>query len=318
MYTVTYDDQSATTSVSPGTDNIAYGSTVSSLPTDPVKTGYAFGGWFTEVNGGGTLYTTSTVVTGDITVYAKWTEIYTVTYDGNGSTGGTVPTDTASYTNDQEVTVLGNTGNLLKINVSDDSYRFVGWTNSSGVNYTNGATFTMGSANVTLYAKWESYVLRDVGPAGGLVFYDKGSYSGTPAWRYLEAAPSDQTSRAWGTYPLVVSGADGTAIGTGLQNTLDIIAGDSLANKAADECANLSITKDSITYDDWFLPSKDELNEAYVNLSLIGVGGFAYGYYYWSSSEYNNIYAWLQNFYFGNQGDSNKDDAYRVRAVRAF
>jgi hypothetical protein len=49
----------------------------------------------------------------------------------------------------------------------------------------------MGAASVTLYATWS--VIRATGPAGGLVFYDKGDYS--DGWRYLEAAPTDQATQ---------------------------------------------------------------------------------------------------------------------------
>ena len=116
----------------------------------------------------------------------------------------------------------------------------------------------------------------------------------------------------------MVSDADGTAIGTGKQNTLDIIAGDPLSNKAADECANYSVTNGEVTYDDWFLPSKDELNQMYVNLKSQGIGGFADDSY-WSSSEYNAYGAWYQAFSNGNQYNYNKDyKDFRVRAVRAF
>jgi len=48
-----------------------------------IRTGYVFGGWFSKVSGGGTEFSTSTVVSADITVYARWD--YTVTYNGNGS-----------------------------------------------------------------------------------------------------------------------------------------------------------------------------------------------------------------------------------------
>ncbi|MEW5816632.1 MAG: InlB B-repeat-containing protein, partial [Spirochaetota bacterium] len=111
---------------------------------------------------------------------------YTVTYNGNGHTGGTVPTDSTNYEQGQTVTVPGNTGSLVKT-----GYTFNGWNtqaDGNGTTYTQGQTFLMGAANVTLYAKWTTtYALRDTGPAGGLIFYDKGSYSGSPSWRYLEA-----------------------------------------------------------------------------------------------------------------------------------
>ena len=70
VYTVTYDSQGGT-SVSP--QQVVSGGTVGTLPADPTRTGYTFGGWYTATSGGGTQFTGSTVVTGNITVYAKWT-----------------------------------------------------------------------------------------------------------------------------------------------------------------------------------------------------------------------------------------------------
>ncbi len=52
------------------------GETVTALPIAPIRAGFVFGGWFTAVSGGGTEFTTSTVVTADITVYAKWITVY--------------------------------------------------------------------------------------------------------------------------------------------------------------------------------------------------------------------------------------------------
>ena len=158
-----------------------------------------------------------------------------------------------------------------------------------------------------------TYSLRDIGPAGGLIFYDKGSVS--DGWRYLEAAPSDQsTSAEWGCYGTLISGADGTAVGTGEQNTIDIETGCTISGTAADICANLSLGG----YSDWFLPSRDELNLMYVNLKLFGVGGFVDYYLGWSSSEGNANFAWYQGFYFGDQYYQYKYATGRVRAVRAF
>ncbi len=173
------------------------------------------------------------------------------------------------------------------------------------------------------------YSLRDVGPAGGLVFYDKGSYS--DGWCYLEAAPvsTEWTSKVWGGYGTGVSGADGTVIGTGEQNTIDITNAygvnepyEGKADYAAKLCSDLTSGGQS----DWFLPSKDELNKMYFNLysgtdenSVVytPVGSFASDVY-WGSSEANSNYAWLQHFYNGDQNYYLKDSTYRVRAVRAF
>jgi len=84
------------------------------------------------------------------------TSTSSVTYDGNGNTGGSVPTDTTNYAQGQVVTVPGNPGNLVKA-----QFTFVGWNTASGGSGTNnaqGQTFPMGSANVTLYARWASQV----------------------------------------------------------------------------------------------------------------------------------------------------------------
>ena len=173
------------------------------------------------------------------------------------------------------------------------------------------------------------YSLRDRGPAGGWIFYINPNFK-ADGWRYLEAAPEDQTSRTWGTVGLPVPGADGTAIGTGKQNTLDIIAGDPWTNKAAEECFNYK----GGGYSDWFLPSKDELWMMCWNLQGIkydggtiqnpnfpvgGVGGFSPAVY-WSSSETVPDGAWHQAFTTGQQWgpSSNKNSSQPLRAVRAF
>ena len=77
---------------------------------------------------------------------------YTVSYDGNGNTGGSAPVDASSpYTVNTSVTVLDNTGGLVKT-----SYTFDGWNtlaNGNGTAYAPAATFNI-VANVTLYAQW--------------------------------------------------------------------------------------------------------------------------------------------------------------------
>ena len=72
-------------------------------------------------------------------------------------------------------------------------------------------------------------------------------------------------------------------------------------------------------YSDWYLPSKDELNKLYLNKGA--VGGFASAYdsaYYWSSTEYNFSFTWVQNFHDGYQTPNYNYNTSRVRAVRAF
>jgi hypothetical protein len=119
------------------------------------------------------------------------------------------------------------------------------------------------------------------------------------------------TGAAWGCQGTTITGADGTAIGTGNQNTIDIMAGCATAGIAARLCGDL----DQEGYSDWYLPSKDELNKLYLNRTAIG--GFA-NLNYWSSTEVNLNVAWYQNFNNGNQGNFNKSSTFYVRAVRSF
>ncbi len=78
--------------------------------------------------------------------------VYTVTYDGNGNTGGTVPVDGNSYEEGTTVTVAA-AESLVRTD-----WTFTGWNmtaGGSGMGYAQGAAFTMGSADVTLYAQWD-------------------------------------------------------------------------------------------------------------------------------------------------------------------
>jgi len=154
------------------------------------------------------------------------------------------------------------------------------------------------------------YSIGDTGPAGGKVFYDKGSV--TSGWRYLEVASSDQsTDNRWYNGSYVTTGATTTAIGAGEANTATIVSVQGAGSYAASLCANLSLGG----YDDWFLPSRDELNAMYGQVGIIG--GFASGYY-WSSSEYGSNDAWYQDFGNGYQGGYVKYGTIQVRAIRAF
>ena len=181
----------------------------------------------------------------------------------------------------------------------------------------------------------------DIGPGGGKVFYvapNNGTFeqigaSGamcTTNCKYLEAAPntwsggSSDPARTWATnvnsnQTTAVTGADGTAIGTGYKNSLDIVAqtGNLAASSAAVAARGYRPTVAGTTYTDWFLPSKDELNVLYFERAT--VGGFVDPHpQYWSSSEYVAGIAWHQDFLYGTQFTNGKFDAYYVRPIRAF
>jgi hypothetical protein len=150
------------------------------------------------------------------------------------------------------------------------------------------------------------------GPGGGFIFYDKGNSDG--GWRYLEAAPEDQSSGIqWHNGDYIKTGVTDTAIGSGKSNTKKIIKAQGNSTYAAKICADYRGGGKS----DWFLPSKDELGLIYANLYKNGVGGFA-DVNYWSSSEFSANGAWNQFFNNGYQGYNMKNYVDRVRAVRAF
>jgi uncharacterized repeat protein (TIGR02543 family) len=92
------------------------------------------------------------VASGTVAVTPLSNAVYAVTYDGNTSSGGTVPTDAGTYAQGVTVTVLGNSGSLVKT-----GYTFAGWNtaaNGTGTSQAAVSSFNMGSTNVTLYAQW--------------------------------------------------------------------------------------------------------------------------------------------------------------------
>ena len=103
----------------------------------------------------------------------------------------------------------------------------------------------------------------------------------------------------------------GAEIGDGMSNTNNIL----------NDCPTAPAALAARSYGpEWFLPSAQELNQMYVNkATLEAVAGFtAFQIIYWSSTEYDNNNAWVQNFNFGSQFSLNKGSTYYVRAVRAF
>jgi len=107
-------------------------------------------------------------------------------------------------------------------------------------------------------------------------------------------------------------GAIGTAIGTGLANTTAIIAQNSSGSTYA---AGLARAYNGGGFTDWYLPSKNELDQLRENRTAIG--GFTAGWY-WSSSEANADFVWFEDFNDGGQGSVNKSVTFGVRPVRSF
>jgi hypothetical protein len=161
----------------------------------------------------------------------------------------------------------------------------------------------------------EVYTIGETGPAGGIIFYDKGNNSG--GWRFLEAAPaSTETTVQWGAYN-IDTGVKKTGIGDGKDNTRLILSAMNqlgVSVPAIQYCVNLNFGG----YRDWFLPSKAELNLMYSHLKMNGVGGFKNENYF-SSSEDNAGGVWMQDFRDGEQNSwGNKTQTRIVRPVRQF
>lgn len=127
----------------------------------------------------------------------------------------------------------------------------------------------------------------------------------------LEAALEDQGFSTWGCLGTEIPGADGTEVGTGSQNTADILAGCN-ETKTAAEVADMYVLNGFV---DWFLPSKDELNLLYLQRNV--VGGFE-SVIYWSSSEIDSESAWFHTMNAGNIGSLGKTSVVVVRPIRAF
>lgn len=167
-------------------------------------------------------------------------------------------------------------------------------TNAAGTAYGNEVTFNSG------------YELgKDT--LGGLVFYNDGNEHG------LVCDSIDQNPRlSWGCYGTLIA-TTSTVLGTGTANTTAITAGCSTVNIAAKVCNDLVLD----IYDDWYLPSKEELALLYKNLRLKGLGKFA-NEQYWTSSEVNSATVWYENFTNGLQNYDGKEIPFKVRAVRSF
>jgi hypothetical protein len=170
------------------------------------------------------------------------------------------------------------------------------------------------------------------GPAGGIIFMDP-STPGNTSGLFYEAAPSFWSSSlggpksVWGDPKSVWCDVSDKLIGVVVESeTTENMDGRANTDAMLDVCkegaANLadeySVKVNDVAYDDWFLPSKGELNQMYLNKSAIA--GLAPSLY-WSSSEREDGFAWDQ--YFGDFGGGSQDFGLKsheifVRPVRAF
>lgn len=153
---------------------------------------------------------------------------------------------------------------------------------------------------------------------GGIIAYifqsgDPGYVAGES--HGLIAAPTDQSTGIQWFNGSNINIGTATTIGSGNTNTTAIVNKQGIGNYAAKLCSDLVIG----IYNDWYLPSKDELDKLYINRSVIG-GFNSSDPGYWSSSEYSISQAWVKAFAYGYNGYLTKSSSTnaKVRAIRSF
>jgi hypothetical protein len=275
------------------------------------------------------------------------------------STGGTIASFAISPSAPAGTTFSTSTGLLTGTPSSTQS----------ATAYTITATNATGSATrtFTLTVTAIVYTVGDTGPGGGKIFYVATTPFACGPTRaatctYLEAAPpalglsgfdsatTFSTDRSWAqsapvNYQSITVGSSGspetataTAIGWGYFNTRAIVSqGNTNTFTSAAALADAyTVTVSGVLFDDWYLPSKDELNQmckwqrgvAWTSDATVctgglintgsGASGFA-EYSYWSSSELFLFLAWVQYFQTGgNQYTNRKSNTFYVRPIRAF
>jgi hypothetical protein len=255
---------------------------------------------------GGTTYTitgTSQLLSVPYALHAKTAESFT------GTITETDPTFTSSEAANITATDITNLSNLSGTNTGDQDGSETKVTAGTNVTVTGSGTIESpyvvnATGGGTTLAIGNSY-------GGGIIFWlDASGQHG------LIAAAADQsTGIQWYNGSFTTTGATLDAVYAGMSNTNKIITNQGTGSYAAQVCADYSVIVNNEYYDDWYLPSKYELYLLY--LQKTAVGGFASADY-WSSAEDTNGFAWTQSFVTGSQSLNGKDDAFYVRAVRAF
>jgi hypothetical protein len=144
---------------------------------------------------------------------------------------------------------------------------------------------------------------------GGIVFY----VDSTGRHGLVMAKISSGQAIPWSNGSSVITNAVGVSVGWGRENTSVIVGAQGPGNYAASICDKLIING----YDDWFLPSKEELYLLYQQKTAGKLNGLSDDFY-WSSTEASESGAWSQSFSNGANSSADKQGSYTVRAIRAF
>jgi Skp family chaperone for outer membrane proteins len=270
----------------------------------------------------------------------------------------TQPQITIQYPNNDTVTVSSavvtatiSSGGSLTGTTTATASSGVATFNNLGVDGTVGSTYTITysaagltstTATVTLTGTTcdgETFTCQvgDIGPGGGVIFYVASGFftqqgaSGsmcTTNCKYLESAPTTGTDNwtdnnyAWSgnSNTLIGASAQGSAIGTGYQNTLAIVGQSGAGTSGAASVTRAYRGPNNKM--DWFLPSKDELHQMRLQRSFVAAPpvGAAHSNY-WSSTESSGIAAIYEYFLLDTHYvpyDKSHDNGIFARPVRAF
>jgi len=340
-YTITYTAEdaygnvgTATRTVTVNPDTTAPVITVTS-GTDTVEQGSTWTDAGATADGDETVSVSGTV---DTSTIGSYTITYTAT-DASGNVGTATRTVTVNPdTTAPVITVTSGTDTVEQGSTwtdagatadGDETVTVSGTVDTSTIgSYTITYTATDASGNVGTADRTVNVFSIAVGDfyQGGVVFHlfedgETGYVSGET--HGLIAAVQDQSSFIrWYNGSYVTTRALRTALGTGATNTTTIISVQGATETSY--AAGLARAYTGGGYTDWFLPSKDELNKMYLNRATINTtaasnSGSDFGNsFYWSSTEYDDLNAWMRNLFNGDQSPSRKKFAKPVRAVRAF
>jgi hypothetical protein len=165
-------------------------------------------------------------------------------------------------------------------------------------------------------------------PTGGYILYDcdadneKGNAdnlkSSECGWRYIEVAPTEP-SVMFEIRDKVTKKTE-TGIGFAKENTEILAVNSTLSTDAAVASLNYKVTNNGIVYEDWYLPTKDELHLMVVVLHKKGGGDFSDNYYWSSSVDFvdGKACCWDEYFHAGKQTCDTCGFGYQVRPIRYY
>lgn len=157
LYSIIYDGNGHTSGVLPtGLQNVESGWGQSAAYSSNIyKTGYNFLEWNTSSSGDGTTYNPGDMIylyDSNITIYAIWEKVYTLSFSGNDESNGSAPSSIVVNDTEAEITIPSE-GTLER-----DDFYFLEWNTMSsgnGTSYNAGDTIIIGDNDEVLYAIWE-------------------------------------------------------------------------------------------------------------------------------------------------------------------